>query len=111
VAVAGQDESIDREVSGGDRPADREPGGDGPDRLERDVRDGESGGGELGGARVEQASLEHDAVCAPILPGDLDRDRVDIDRDHRCEAKPCRGDREHAGAAADVEDGAASLGE
>ena len=40
---------------------------------------------------------------------DLDRDLVHVDRDHRREAKPCGGDREHARAAADVEQAARLL--
>jgi hypothetical protein len=105
VAVAREHGAIVGEVTGSDRPAGREPASDGLDRLERDVRDGQSGGGQRGGSCVEQSHVELDAVGAGIFSGDLDGDFVHVDRDHRCEAQPHRGDREHARAAADVEDG------
>jgi len=111
VAVAGELGPIAYEIAGGDRPAGAEPATDGLDRLERDVRNGKSGTGQLGGSCVEQPRLELDPVCPRILCGDLDGDLVDVERDHGCKAQPRRGDREHAGAAADVENGAPLLGE
>ena len=97
------------QVTGRDRAARREACPDGLDPFERDVRDDEVGGGQLGGSCIEQARVELDAVRTGVLPGDLDRDLVHVDSKHRREAEPGRGDREHAGAAADVEEGATRL--
>ena len=51
----------------------------------------------------DEPRVDGDAVHARVRARRLDRRLLDVDRDHRLEAEQRGGDREHAGAAADVE--------
>ena len=55
---------------------------------------------------LEQVGLpdvDRDPVVGGVPFGRLDRLRIEVEREHRLETELCRGDREDAGTAADVE--------
>ena len=78
--------------------------------LGGDVREREVGLGQLVLAQVGLPDVDRDAVVGRVPLARLDRLRVEVERQHRGEAELRGGDREHAGAAADVEHAAARLG-
>src|SRR5215216_142572 len=92
--------------------ADEDVGVDPPaqlvDRPEVDVRNRDVARGENGREDVRTANVDVDAVRTRVPPRGLDRRRFAVDRDHRREPQPRGGNREHARAAADVEQAAAA---
>src|SRR5436190_10483888 len=71
--------------------------------VERDVRDRHLGGRQLVRQGVGSARLDSDAVRARVRERRLDRGIVDVDAVHGREAELRGRDREHARAAANVE--------
>ena len=62
---------------------------------------------KLGCQCIARADIDVDPVPVHILACDLDRDRIDVERNDRGEAGPCGGNRDHAGAAPRVENASA----
>src|SRR5919205_1303738 len=108
VPEAGQRHRFAVEVSGRDEDAAAEPRRQRLDRRPRDVRDDELRRRQLGGKGVGEAHLDLHAVPLGVAPRLLDRLRLDVDGAHGPISQPRGGDRQHAGAAADVEDAAAA---
>ena len=77
------------------------------ERAAEDVRDPERRVGQRVDDRVGDERLEHHAVPLGILASHLDRDRVDVAGVDGHEPEAQRRDREHARAAAEVEQRAA----
>ena len=95
------------EVAGGDEGTRLEPPAQRLDRGEIDVRKGNVAPWELRDDGVGRAHFDRDIVCLGVPASRLDRGRLAVDRDHRPEAQPGRSDRQHAGAATDIEQAAA----
>ena len=66
--------------------------------------------GQLVVAQIGLPDVDRDAVVGGVPLGRLDRLRVEVERQHGLEAELRGRDREHAGAAADVEHAAPLLG-
>jgi hypothetical protein len=109
VGVPGERGAVGGDITGGDDARRVKPRGGGLDELERDVRHGEPGRREGFLSQVEAPCLDLDAVRGRVLARHLDGHLVHVDRDHWSEAELRGGDREDAGAAADVEQRASAL--
>src|SRR5438105_1714726 len=99
----GQARLVREDISGRDQVAALQARRDTLDDFERDVRDAHVGRRQRSGNRVDAATVDRDVVRSGIAESCFDRVLVDVEREHRPEAQLRRCDRDHAGAAADVE--------
>src|SRR4051812_1856034 len=91
------------EVTRGDERRTVDPCREGLDRIERDVREHDIGSGQRI-AWTDQPRVELDAVRSRVGARRLDRRGLYIDRHDRREPEQAGCDREHARAAADIEE-------
>jgi hypothetical protein len=95
------------EVAGGHEQTDLESRSERLNRGEIDVCEADVGGRQLRRYRVQQSSVDCNAVLAGVPARRLDGGDVTVDCENRLEPELRSGNREHAGTAADVQQAAA----